>query len=746
MDPIPRRIGKYEILDELGRGAMGTVYRARDPKLDRIVALKVMSRELDVEPEMKERFKREAQAAAKLKHPNIVTIYDFDDEGDPRYFAMELLEGTDLAGAIDERKLGGVPERLRVLIQICRGLDYAHKSGVIHRDVKPSNIQVLPDGTVKILDFGIAWRDGSTLKTKTGLVLGTPTYMAPEQITGSDVDGRADMWAVGVIAYEMLAGRRPFSANTIPGLIYAIVHSPPPALDARSTGLPESLVEVVNKALAKRPGERFRDLAEMGQALQSILGAPASDLELPAEARERAYARHVEAARSLLMAGEPARALEAARRAQALEPARAELAALIGEIEGRLRQLADEPTVTVEPPALSSGRLLDQDLEGLAALGPEKRVDEARMALARGERTEALRITEEVLALHPGFAAAVELAELLGPPLARHRTDRSRTMTRSEIRARRASSFREDEEPIGDRKVGLQAIAIAPQEHLVAAGGLDGGIRLWDLERRTALATLRSDMHRRAGHEGLVTSLAFSQDGAFLASGHVDGAVHVWQLDTGTDLNVRISHDGSVGAVAFSPDGSTLATGGMDSTLKLWEMRALRAGDPRRTLHRQPAAVSALAYLRGGAWIITGHTNRILRLQDASTGRLIHTLRGPEAAPSFFAVSPDGNLLACGGRDHAIRIFDLNSKAEVKVLKQHKRPISSLAFFPDGEQLASVAMDNTLVIWDVKSGTSVRTVWGKPEESFASVGVFAHGRQIACGLSDGRIKIWAAAD
>jgi hypothetical protein len=745
MEPIPRRIGKYEILDELGRGAMGTVYRARDPKLDRVVALKVMSRELDVEPEMKERFKREAQAAAKLKHPNIVTVYDFDDEGDPRYFAMELLEGTDLAAAIDERQLGGLPDKLRVLIQICRGLDYAHKSGVIHRDVKPSNIQVLPDGTVKILDFGIAWRDGSTLKTKTGLVLGTPTYMAPEQITGGDVDGRADMWAVGVIAYEMLGGRRPFSANTIPGLIYAIVHSPPPALDARISGLPANLVEVVNKALAKRPEARFRDLSEMGQTLQTILGAPASDLDLSVEAREKAYVHHLEAARTFLLADEPARALEAARRARTLEPGRPEVATLIAEIEARLREVADQPTVVV-PPALSSGRWLDQDLEGLAALSPERRVDEARMALARGERTEALRITEEVLSLHPGFAAAVELRELLGPPVPRQRTDRSRTMTRSEIRARRISSFREEEEPIGDRKVGLQVIAIAPEEHLVAAGGLDGGIRLWDLERRTTLAALRSDMHRRAGHEGLVTSLAFSHDGAFLVSGHVDGAVHVWQMDTGTDLKVRVSHDGSVGAVAFSPDGNILATGGMDSALKLWEMPALRAGDPRRTLHRQPAAVTALAFLRNGAWIMTGHTNRILRLQDASSGRLIQTFRGPEAAPSFFAVSPDGNLLACGGRDHAVRIFDLTSKSEVHVLKEHNRPISSLAFFPDGEHLASVAMDNTLILWDLKSGSSVRTLWGKPEESFASVGVFAQGRQLACGLSDGRIKIWAAAD
>lgn len=201
MPPPPSRIGKYEILAELGRGAMGTVYKARDPRLDRLVAVKMMSEELLIEEEMRGRFQREARSAANLQHPNIVTIFDFGElegEGSP-YIVMELLEGVSLASLMEMKKPERLEDKISIVAQICRGLDYAHKRGVIHRDVKPGNIQVIPNGTAKILDFGIALGEGSTIKTKTGLVMGTPNYMAPEQISSDVVDHRADMWAVGVI-------------------------------------------------------------------------------------------------------------------------------------------------------------------------------------------------------------------------------------------------------------------------------------------------------------------------------------------------------------------------------------------------------------------------------------------------------------------------------------------------------------------------------------------------------------------
>ena len=212
MSSTPEKIDKYVVLGELGRGAMGTVYKARDPVLGRLVAIKMMSQDLVIEEEMRSRFNREAKSVAKLQHPNIVTVFDFgelENVGVP-YIVMELLDGVSLAQMMEEGRPERLEDKVEIVTQMCRGLDYAHKRGVIHRDIKPGNIQVLPAGLAKVLDFGIAWSEGSTIKTKTGLVMGTPNYMAPEQISDQNVDHRADMWAVGVILYELLTGERPF--------------------------------------------------------------------------------------------------------------------------------------------------------------------------------------------------------------------------------------------------------------------------------------------------------------------------------------------------------------------------------------------------------------------------------------------------------------------------------------------------------------------------------------------------------
>lgn len=736
-----KRIGKYEVLAELGRGAMGTVYKARDPVLGRLVALKTMSESLLVEEEMRERFLREARSAAQLQHPNIVTIYDFNPhaEGGP-FIAMELLDGQSLGQLMDEGRPARLEDKVNLTVQVCRGLDFAHKRGVIHRDIKPGNIQVLADGTAKILDFGIARREDTTLKTKTGLVMGTPNYMAPEQIVGAPVDHRADMWALGIILYELLSGRRPFDSETVPTLIYRIVHQSLPPLDPRQLGLPQELVDVVDKALAKDPDARFRDMAEMAGALQRSLGAPVSEKTISDEARESGYQRNLHLAGTLLAQGQPARALEAARRAQALEPSRSEIIKLIQEIEAHLKQSAEAQTMLVSGPR-----------EAGAGADVEKWIDEARLALTAGHRTEALRIVEDVLAVQPSFGPAVELREILDKPAApgRTRTGQLRTYTQAEMRIRRVSSFQE-RTTFGER-LGAQVIAIAPRERLLAAGGSDGAIRLWDIETRSKVATLRSGMHQRAGHEGLVTTLAFSADGAFIASGHLDGAIHVWSLDTGEEIQARLSHEASVRAMQFSPDGRFLASGAMDSTLKLWSMHMVRTGEAHRILTRQPAGVTSLAFAHEGALVATGHANRIVRVHDVSKlgsgdgkARLVATLRGHQAAVSCLTVAPDGNLLVTGGQDRTIRLFNLQRRAGVGVLEGHKKPVSCIAVFPDGQRAASVAMEESVIIWDLSTGYRAATLWGTTGESFANTVVFRDGQRLACALGDGRIRVWEA--
>jgi predicted Ser/Thr protein kinase len=261
-------VGRYEITGELGRGAMGVVYKALDPTIGRTVALKTMRLDvhgLDAE-EMVRRFQNEARAAGVLNHPNIVTIYDAGQEDGIFYIAMEFIEGTTLHELLAEKHVLPTDEVVQIARQICRGLDYAHSNGIVHRDVKPANIMLMPNGTVKIMDFGIAKSGGQV--TNTGQVLGTPNYMAPEQVKGRPLDGRSDLFSLGVILYEMLTGEKPFVGQNVTTIIYKIVNETPITPRDLDVTVHPGLSAIVNKALAKAPDDRYQSGAELIRDLE----------------------------------------------------------------------------------------------------------------------------------------------------------------------------------------------------------------------------------------------------------------------------------------------------------------------------------------------------------------------------------------------------------------------------------------------------------------------------------------------
>ena len=262
-----QQIGRYRILDELGRGAMGVVYRAEDPTIGRVVALKTMRVDLEGShnDEILRRFRLEARSAGVLNHPNIVTIYDAGEQGGLFYMAMEFIQGNTLQSLLDQQ--GILPTHLVIEIgkQICTGLDYAHAHDVIHRDIKPANIMITPEGTVKIMDFGIA-KTGAGMTT-VGQVLGTPSYMSPEQVKGQQLDGRSDLFSVGVILYEAVTGVKPFAADNITAIVYKIVHeelTPPANVEMK---VHPGLSTVITRALAKSPAERYQRGAELAKDL-----------------------------------------------------------------------------------------------------------------------------------------------------------------------------------------------------------------------------------------------------------------------------------------------------------------------------------------------------------------------------------------------------------------------------------------------------------------------------------------------
>jgi serine/threonine protein kinase/tetratricopeptide (TPR) repeat protein len=260
------RIGKYRIVGELGRGTMGEVYKAHDAVLNRHVALKTLAVHVGAGDETLERFQREAQAAALLNHPNIVTVHDFGQESGLLFMAMELLEGTDLREAIDAQSLQTLDEKLEVMDRLLAALEYAHSKGVVHRDIKPANIRLAPGGQVKIMDFGLA-RVSSSEMTQEGIVLGTPNYMSPEQALGDRVDGRSDLFSTGAVLYELLTGHKPFEAETTPSVLFQVVHKEPPPVHRWAPETPPSLVAVVDKALRKDRDQRYATATEMRTAL-----------------------------------------------------------------------------------------------------------------------------------------------------------------------------------------------------------------------------------------------------------------------------------------------------------------------------------------------------------------------------------------------------------------------------------------------------------------------------------------------
>jgi serine/threonine protein kinase len=361
------KLGKYLILGELGRGAGGVVYRARDPILNRHVALKTITTGLAEFPELLERFYQEAQSAGGLQHPNIVTIYDLGDEQGIPYIAMELLEGESLDQLIGRRTPLPVPLKLSYALQACRAFDYAHKRGIIHRDIKPDNVMLTKDGTVKVVDFGIA-RVLETSRTQTGMLLGTFAYMSPEQYHGEHADARCDIWSFGVLLYELLAYQRPFRGQTPASLMHSICQQEPPSLIEVAPECPDALEDVIEKILRKSAEERYQSMEELLLDLDPICKSLQSD----------SVSALVVHARELSEQGEYTQSRDLLRQALQIDSNNTQARNLLDKVNSELRRILMRPKL-------------------------EQQVEKARALLAEGKTREARAEAEMVLQLDSSY-------------------------------------------------------------------------------------------------------------------------------------------------------------------------------------------------------------------------------------------------------------------------------------------------------------------------------------------------------
>jgi len=406
----PQRIGRYQIASKIGQGAMGEVFRAHDPVLNRDVAVKRISAGLDTDETIRKRFEREARAAASLVHPNIITVYELGLEGERLFMAMELLDGIDLKHALAGRKLG-LDEKLGIVEQICEGLAFAHARDIVHRDLKPANIHVLPSGKVKIMDFGLARLSGSEM-TSTGMVMGTPHYMSPEQVRGAKADARSDVFALGCVLYEMLTGRKPFDAESMHAVLFKIMQEDPVPLREAAPGTPEALSQVVERALAKNPAERFQDAGDMlagirlarvaaaaGKAHERVPDpdrAPAAPDAGRPPARERSHASAVPR-KSL-----PPSAPRAGSRWPLLVGLGLGLAAVVGGGWALRSSVLGRPEPSPSPAA---------GISPLAQRAIDSQIELARRKLEAGEVADAVRQAEGALKLDPENAAARQVLD-----------------------------------------------------------------------------------------------------------------------------------------------------------------------------------------------------------------------------------------------------------------------------------------------------------------------------------------------
>ena len=734
----------YELLGELGRGGMGVVYKARQIHLNRVVALKMILSGSHAGSAERERFLAEAEAVARVQHPNLVQIYDIGAfEGRP-FFSLEYVDGPTLSDTI-----GGKPrsphDAAHMVETLARAVQAVHQAGIIHRDLKPQNVLITSKGVPKITDFGLAKRLDGSGNTATGDILGTPIYMAPEQASGrvKDIGPATDVYALGVILYELLTGRPPFLSAASIDVVRQVISDEPISPGRLQPKIPRDLVTICLKCLEKEPGKRYPTAAALADDLRRFL-----DNE-PIEARP---------------VGRVRRLVKWARRRPALAAllvvsALAVLLLLVGgwAYNVQLQYALQEASDRAEESRQLNGRL-QQTLQQVRDRAEEGRRLLVRLNVARGARQ-----------LDEGnwFGALVWFTDAMrrdaGRPEreAMHRIRLASVLTRSpklqqlwfhggSVRAgrfspngRRAVTAAEDGKArVWDVATGAQigmpldhgpkihyAELSANGKHLLTCGRMV--TRLWLVESGKELSP--PIKHVRQGGWA-----RFSPDGRRVATPGDGKAAWLWDAVTGKRLAVTFPHGAPVAWAAFSGDGRWLATAGEDGTARVWDARTGAAHTPPL---RHAAALTYIVFSPDATRLLTTSKDHTGRLWDVASGKPATPPLRHARAVRHGAFSADGARVATCSDDRSARVWDAATGAARLPALKHSSEVNQVRFGPDGTWLVTASDDNTARLWDGQTG-ELLPPWLLHHGSVNGVALSADARHVLTFSSDTTARLW----
>ena len=704
-------IGGYLVLDRLGAGSMGIVLKAEHRKLKRLVALKLLPPSLARNPSAVIRFHREAKAAARLSHPNVVAVLDADEFRGLHFLVMEYAEGTDLARLVRDRGPMEVPLAIDCIIQAARGLKAVYEADVVHRDIKPSNLLLEPGGTLKILDMGVArlgMVEGSpgagvadASLTESNVLVGTVDYMAPEQASNPKLaDHRSDIYSLGCTLHYLLTGRPPYSGETFMERLLAHREQPIPTLSDARPDVPRSLDPLFRRMMSKAPPDRVSSLDELIAELERCLPGPGAKEE-PESSTAPAASRA--GRRRLLWLGGAAAGVAAiagllatlvlfnGRRPEARGPSKATIAQATAPVVAGGERIASAEARPPAPPAPPPATVESAE--------PERPKDAPPAVVDRGPAPS------PVAAAKPTRPAKAEPVGL--------------------IREFKGHEGR------------VNGVAVSADGTRLISGGQDRSLRLWDLE--SAAPLLRLD------HDGPVTSVAMTPDGLTGLSGSLDRTVRVWDLrpDRGLGVHRLEGHTGPVFAVAFGPDNRLVLSGGGDRTIRLWDPKTGRPdGGPRPLGHE--SAVVALA-VSGGGTALAGCDDGTIWQWDLKSRQRVRVLTAPGPVLCL-ALSPDGHRALSGHPDGVLILWNLDLGTQIDEMSAHGDYVRCAAFTPDGRRALTGSQEGLLLLWDLDSRHEVRRFPGASGRSSPAgqidLAIVADGLHALTGETDGTVRLW----